>query len=142
MSVIELAKRLPLLLPSAAGIVILQWPSAFTASAESQQQPVPDFTKGNNIAKAVLPQFKGVSAQFTAVVSGTATPMLVDLKDFKWCSTFGRQTTSFPNIRHFTERQLQYLDACRRLFILHATPGALQPTITTIVDTAPVGVSR
>lgn len=35
----------------------------------------------------------------------------------------------------FTERQLQYLDACRRLFILHATPGALQPTITTIVDT-------
>lgn len=34
----------------------------------------------------------------------------------------------------FTERQLQYLDACRRLFIIHATPGALQPTITTIVD--------
>ena len=36
----------------------------------------------------------------------------------------------------FTERQLQYLDACRRIFIVHATPGALQPTITTIVDTA------
>jgi hypothetical protein len=35
----------------------------------------------------------------------------------------------------FTERQLQYLDASRRLFIIHATPGALQPTITTIVDT-------
>jgi hypothetical protein len=35
----------------------------------------------------------------------------------------------------FTERQLQYLDACRRIFIIHATPGALQPTITTIVDT-------
>ena len=34
----------------------------------------------------------------------------------------------------FTERQLQYLDASRRLFIIHATPGALQPTITTIVD--------
>lgn len=34
----------------------------------------------------------------------------------------------------FTERQLQYIDACRRLFIIHATPGALQPTITTIVD--------
>jgi hypothetical protein len=34
----------------------------------------------------------------------------------------------------FTERQLQYLDACRRLFIIHATPGALQPTVTTIVD--------
>jgi hypothetical protein len=36
----------------------------------------------------------------------------------------------------FTERQLQYLDACRRIFIVHATPGALQPTVITIVDTA------
>lgn len=35
----------------------------------------------------------------------------------------------------FAERQLQYIDACRRLFIIHATPGALQPTVTTIVDT-------
>lgn len=35
----------------------------------------------------------------------------------------------------FAERQLQYLDACRRLFIIHATPGTLQPTVTTIVDT-------
>ena len=34
----------------------------------------------------------------------------------------------------FTERQLQFLDACRRLFIVHATPGALSPTVTTIVD--------
>lgn len=37
----------------------------------------------------------------------------------------------------FTERQLQYVDACRRLFIVHVTPGALQPTVTTIVDTSP-----
>jgi hypothetical protein len=37
----------------------------------------------------------------------------------------------------FTERQLQFLDACRRIFIIHATPGALQPTVTTIVDTLP-----
>jgi hypothetical protein len=36
----------------------------------------------------------------------------------------------------FTERQLQYLDASRRLFIIHATPGALTPTVTTIVDTS------
>jgi hypothetical protein len=35
----------------------------------------------------------------------------------------------------FTERQLQFLDAYRRIFIIHATPGALQPTVTTIVDT-------
>jgi hypothetical protein len=36
----------------------------------------------------------------------------------------------------FTERQLQYLDAYRRLFIVHATPGALTPKVTTIVDTS------
>ena len=35
----------------------------------------------------------------------------------------------------FAERQLQYLDVCRRIFIVHVTPGAMQPTITTIVDT-------
>jgi hypothetical protein len=38
----------------------------------------------------------------------------------------------------FTERQLQYIDACRRLFIIHATPGAIAPTVTTIVDTSRV----
>lgn len=42
----------------------------------------------------------------------------------------------------FAERQLQYIDACRRLFIVHVTPGASAPTVTTIVDTAPVAVPR
>ena len=36
----------------------------------------------------------------------------------------------------FTERQLQFLDGFRRIFIVHVTPGALSPTVTTIVDTA------
>jgi hypothetical protein len=36
----------------------------------------------------------------------------------------------------FAERQLQFLDASRRIFIIHATPGAVQPTVTTIVDTS------
>lgn len=35
----------------------------------------------------------------------------------------------------FAERQLQYLDVCRRFFIIHTTPGSLQPTVTTIIDT-------
>lgn len=34
----------------------------------------------------------------------------------------------------FAERQLHYQNVCRRLFIVHATPGAVQPTVTTIVD--------
>lgn len=35
----------------------------------------------------------------------------------------------------FTERQLQYVDDIRRIFIVNITPGALQPTVNTIVDT-------
>ncbi len=42
----------------------------------------------------------------------------------------------------FTERQLQYLDGFRRVFIVHLGPGAIQPTITTIVDTSPVVPKR
>jgi hypothetical protein len=34
-----------------------------------------------------------------------------------------------------TERQLQYLDDIRRIFIVNTTPGAPQPTVDTIVDT-------
>ena len=37
----------------------------------------------------------------------------------------------------FTERQLQYIDDYRRIFIVHVTPGATQPVVTTIVDVAP-----
>ena len=36
----------------------------------------------------------------------------------------------------FAERQLQFLEGVRRIFIVHSTPGALTPTVTTIVDTA------
>ena len=34
----------------------------------------------------------------------------------------------------FAERQLQYLDAYRRIWIISTTPGALQPTAMTILD--------
>ncbi len=36
----------------------------------------------------------------------------------------------------FNDRQLQYLDGFRRIFIVHTTPSGSQPGITTIVDTA------
>ncbi len=36
----------------------------------------------------------------------------------------------------FTERQLQYIDSLRRIFIIYVTPGALSPAVSTIVDTA------
>jgi hypothetical protein len=37
-----------------------------------------------------------------------------------------------------TERQLQYLDDVRRVFIVYVTPGALQPSVCTLIDTAPL----
>lgn len=37
----------------------------------------------------------------------------------------------------FTERQLQYLEEYRRVFLVYVTPGSTQPFVTTIVDTVP-----
>jgi hypothetical protein len=33
-----------------------------------------------------------------------------------------------------TQRQLQYLDRIRRIFIIHVTPGAVHPTVNSITD--------
>lgn len=64
----------------------------------------------------------------------TRIPMVRKVDDFHMGQTnfYYRHEESWVP---FAERQLQYLDASRRLFILHATPGALHPTVTTIVDT-------
>jgi hypothetical protein len=37
----------------------------------------------------------------------------------------------------FTERQLQFLDDFRRIFLIHVTPGSTQPFVSTVLDTAP-----
>jgi hypothetical protein len=37
----------------------------------------------------------------------------------------------------FTERQLQFLDDFRRIFLIHVTPGATQPFVSTVLDAAP-----
>ena len=63
----------------------------------------------------------------------TRVPPVKKVNDFSMAQTnfHYQQNESWVT---FTERQLQYLDACRRLFIIHATPEALQPTVTTIMD--------
>lgn len=68
----------------------------------------------------------------------TRVPPVRKVNDFNMAQTnfFYQQDEKWMP---FTERQLQYLDVCRRLFIVHATPGALTPTVTTIVDIAPPG---
>lgn len=40
----------------------------------------------------------------------------------------------------FVERKLKYVDTYRRIFIAHVTPGATDPSMSTIVDIAPVPV--
>lgn len=64
----------------------------------------------------------------------TALPPVKKVNDFNMAQTnfYYQQGESWVA---FTERQLQFLDATRRIFIIHATPGALQPQVTTIVDT-------
>jgi len=42
----------------------------------------------------------------------------------------------------FTERQMQYLEDYRRIFVVHVTPGAVAPTVTSIVDIAPAPVPK
>ena len=64
----------------------------------------------------------------------TRVPPVTKVDEFNMAQTnfFYQQGGSWVA---FTERQLQYLNAYRRIFIIHATPGAIQPTVTTIVDT-------
>ncbi len=42
----------------------------------------------------------------------------------------------------FTERQLKYHDRYRRIFIVYATPGATQPSVRTVLDSAPAALPK
>jgi hypothetical protein len=69
----------------------------------------------------------------------TQVPVVTKVNEFNMAQTnfYYKQDESWVP---FTERQLQYLDAFRRIFIIHVTPGAIQPTVTTVTDTSPVAV--
>jgi hypothetical protein len=65
----------------------------------------------------------------------------------KQVSEFNMAQTNFyykegPAWVAFTERQLQYLDEFRRIFLVYLTPGSTQPFVTTIVDTAPATLPK
>jgi hypothetical protein len=62
-------------------------------------------------------------------------PMPTKVNDYKMAQTNFYYQQKDGSSAVFAERQLQYIEACRRIFIIHATPGALQPTVTTIMDT-------
>lgn len=64
----------------------------------------------------------------------TSVPAVKKFNEFNMAQTnfYYKEGTSWVN---FTERQLQYLEDFRRIFIIGVTPGANQPFISTIVDT-------
>ena len=78
---------------------------------------------------------------FTATKASSRVPPVSKVNEFNMAQThfYFQQGNSWMA---FTERQLQYLDAWRRLFIVHATAGALTPTVTTIVDVTRAVVRR
>lgn len=66
---------------------------------------------------------------------------LASVPAVKKVNEFNMAQTNFyykdgENWNPFTERQLQFLDQFRRIFIIHTTPGSTQPFVSTIVDTA------
>lgn len=66
---------------------------------------------------------------------------LVAVPAVKKKNEFNMAQTNFymkegENWTPITERQLQFLDEFRRIFIIHTTPGSNQPFVATIVDTA------
>ena len=66
----------------------------------------------------------------------TRVPPVRKVDEFNMAQTNFHYQQSGSSV-DFSQRQLQFLDAYRRIFIIHPTPVTLQPTVTTIADTAP-----
>lgn len=67
---------------------------------------------------------------------------VTELPAVKQVNEFNRAQTNFyykdaEQWVPFTERQLQYLDGIKRIFLVYLTPGSTQPFVTTLVDNAP-----
>ena len=64
----------------------------------------------------------------------TRLPAVTKLNEYNMAQTsFSYKEGDTPVI--FNDRQLQYLEGFRRIFIIHPTAGGSQPGVTTIVDT-------
>ena len=77
------------------------------------------------------------------VSPGTVTrvPVVTKVDEYNMAPTSFRYKEGDSTVT-FSERQLQYLDGFRRIFIVHTALGASQPTVTTIVDTATAVVPK
>lgn len=100
------------------------------------------FPKGESRVLSLVPVETAIEAgeHRLPVPSGkiVAVPPVKKVNEFNMAQTnfYYRQKNAKAWIP-FTERQLQYLDDFRRIFIVHVTPGATEPAVTTVVDTSP-----
>ena len=132
--------KLPLEMKRALVVII---PSSSTAKPAYRMMIIDDsetaFPKGESLAISLVGVEMAIEAgeHKLPVHPGkiTRVPPVKKVNDFNMAQTdfYYQQGEAWVP---FTERQLQYLDVCRRIFIIHATPGARQPTVTTIVDTS------
>lgn len=98
------------------------------------------FPKGESRVLSLVPVETAIEAgeHKLPLASGKVT----NIPAVKKVNEFNMAQTNFyykegANWTAFTERQLQYIDEFRRIFIIHVTPGSTQPIVSTVVDTAP-----
>ena len=95
------------------------------------------FPKGESRVLSLVPVETALEAgeHKLPIASGKVTnvPAVRKVNDFNMAQTnfYYREGGSWVP---FTERQLQYLDEFRRIFLIHVSPGAIQPSVTTILD--------
>lgn len=98
------------------------------------------FPKGESRVLSLVPVETAIEAgeHKLPLPSGKLTriPAVRKVNDFNMAQTnfYFREGGSWVP---FTERQLQYLDEFRRIFLVHVSPGAIQPSVTTILDVVP-----
>ena len=122
--------------------IVVVLPSAPNSSPKYRMVIIDDsaagFPKGESRVLSLVPVDTAVEAgeHKLPVNPGkvTSVPAVRKVNEFNMAQTnfYYKEGTSWVA---FTERQLQYLDEFRRLFIVHVTPGSTQPFVTTIVDT-------
>jgi hypothetical protein len=104
-----------------------------------------EFPKGESRVLSLVPVETAIEAgeHKLSLPSGklTAVPAVNKVNQFHMAQTnfHYKQGSSWIT---FTERQIQYLENFRRIFIIFVPPGGNQPFISTIVDTAPVKIPK
>lgn len=131
-------RAIVVVLPSEAGtkpayrmVLIDDTPGAFTGG-ESRVLSLVPFEAALQAGEHKLP---------VKPASVTKVPVVKQLNEYNMAQTnfYYKEGEAWVA---FTERQLQYLNEFRRIFLIYLTPGSTQPFVTTIVDTLPAVLPR